>query len=451
MAVHPISRARFDVLAGYARRPLAAQFGREFAWFQSNDGRLVATISVDTDGEFVAVVLAPDLQERYRAVHADAGHPDAISAQAAMDRFAGAALAGDFEEVRRQDGDQSPPVDFFTPVVPDGRLHPSFRSLALDVGFRAARAVVELMMRWYEDVDGNFVEQFQTTGFDARLWELYLFAALVESGLEIERPKPAPDFLAQGFHGSLAVEATTINPSMIGGKVAPTVRPKAGEDAAPYRHHYLPIRYAGPLTAKLAKRDWANSTVAGHPFAIAVQDFHDSMSMTFSGSALPEYLYGLRHESHTDAHGRLVVTPVPVEDHRWGDKVVPSGFFNLPEAENVSAVVFNALGTISKFNRMGVQAGFGRDDVQLLHVGSVADPDFDAHEPRAFSELVSTESTETWGDGMSVYHNPHAARPLDPGVLPNAAHHRLRPDGQLLTTARRPPVIASRTAIVVPT
>ena len=25
------------------------------------------------------------------------------------------------------------------------------------------------------DADGNFVEQFQTTGFNARIWELYLF------------------------------------------------------------------------------------------------------------------------------------------------------------------------------------------------------------------------------------------------------------------------------------
>jgi hypothetical protein len=37
------------------------------------------------------------------------------------------------------------------------------------------------MMHWYEDPDGNFIEQFQTTGFDARLWELYLFAMFCEA------------------------------------------------------------------------------------------------------------------------------------------------------------------------------------------------------------------------------------------------------------------------------
>lgn len=447
--MHAISKGRFEALASYARGPLAGQVAREFAWFESDDGRLVATVFVDTAGEFVSVVLAPDPQERFRAVHVDGEHSDAASAQLAMERFAEAALIADFDELRRQDDDERRPVDFFSPVVPDERLHANFRSLAFEAGFSAAREVVESMMRWHDDVDGNFIEQFQTSGFDARMWELYLFAALGESSLAIERPKPAPDFFAWGIHGALAVEATTVNPSVIGGKPAPSVRPAPGDDETPYRHHYLPIRFAGPLTAKLAKRDWANAAVAGHPFAIAIQDFHDSMSMTYSGSALPEYLYGLRHESQIEEDGSLVVTPVPVTEHRWGRKVVPSGFFSLPEAENVSAVMFNALGTISKFNRMGVQAGFGREGVQLIHVGTVADPNPDAQEPRGFREVVTTDSSETWGDGMSVFHNPNAARPLDPRVLPNAAHHRLRPDGQLVTTAGKPPVIASRTAIVV--
>jgi hypothetical protein len=43
-------------------------------------------------------------------------------------------------------------------------------------------------------VDGNFVEQFQTRGFDARIWELYLFAAFREMNYGIERVHAVPDF-----------------------------------------------------------------------------------------------------------------------------------------------------------------------------------------------------------------------------------------------------------------
>lgn len=45
-----------------------------------------------------------------------------------------------------------------------------------------------------------------------------------------------------------------------------------------------------------------------------------------------------------------------VDVHRWGPKEIPAGFFRLPGAENISAVIFNNSATISKFNRMGLLA-----------------------------------------------------------------------------------------------
>jgi hypothetical protein len=35
---------------------------------------------------------------------------------------------------------------------------------------------------------------------------------------------------------------------------------------------------------------------------------------------------------------------------------------------------------------------------------------------------------------MDVYHNPHALHPLDPALLPGAAHHMLMAGGQVQTT-----------------
>ena len=81
--------------------------------------------------------------------------------------------------------------------------------------------------------------------------------------------------------------------------------------------------------------------------------------MVHSRSALELYLYGIEHDGHHDGDGKLVITPRQVLEHRWGDKVIPSGFFNQPGAENVSAVFVNNSGTISKFNRMGLLGGFG--------------------------------------------------------------------------------------------
>src|SRR5207249_11190140 len=106
------------------------------------------------------------------------------------------------------------PVDFFAPVRPAEQLNPAFVALSTKEGYSPARGIIEPMMRWYEDADGNFVEQFQTTGFDARLWELYLFAALGEAGYKLDRSRPAPDFTAQGLLGQFCIEATTVNPTI---------------------------------------------------------------------------------------------------------------------------------------------------------------------------------------------------------------------------------------------
>jgi hypothetical protein len=68
----------------------------------------------------------------------------------------------------------------------------------------------------FTDPDGNFVQQLQSTAFDARFFDLYLFAYLHFSGFDIDRTKPNPDFIVSRSGITAAVEATTINPSTAG-------------------------------------------------------------------------------------------------------------------------------------------------------------------------------------------------------------------------------------------
>lgn len=417
----PISRGRFDIIAGYSRTPAIYRIAKEVAWFESDSVEVVGTVIVDLDGEYSGVVLAPDLAGRYRWVTQTAF----ASSQVLAERLLVASIADtcrDFDRMRIQ-GDEAAPVDFFTPVRKSSVLHPTFKMLSGDESFVAARRVVELMMRWYRDQDGNFVEQFQTAGFDARIWELYLFATLIEAGFAIEQPRPAPDFKAIGVDGSFCVEATTLNPSQ-DGKAAP--RPSINSSAQAidaYLQHYLPIRFAGPLLGKLGKRYWEHPEAGGLPLAFAIQDFHDALSMTYSVTPLSVYLYGLAFDETRDERGRLRRSVTPISHHTWGTKKVESGFFNLPEAEHVSAVLFNGAGTIAKFNRMGVATGFGSDKVDVVHAGVrlVGEPPT----PTKFSATVASGYEEAWIDGLNVFHNPQAVYPLDPALLPGAAHHRL--------------------------
>lgn len=444
-----ISRQRFDALSVYCRDPLAELLMRQLAWYEDADESVLGVLVVDTDGDFSGIVLARDLLERFRAVGGTSffGTPDkAVRAlQAKL-----AEVAADLERRRRQGDERGTAVDFFTPLADAKKLHQSFLRLASGDEFSAARGIIGSMMRWYEDIDGNFIEQFQTTGFDTRVWELYLFAALTEANLKVERPDPAPDFLARGVAGELALEATTINPT-IGkdGQAAATPRPRTEREKQQYVQHYLPIRYAGPLMTKLGKGYWNRPEASGKPLVFAIQDFHDTMSMTYSGSALPAYLYGYSHTAQRDDKGDLTGIPRKVTEHRWGAKAVPSGFFSQPEAEHVSAVIFNATGTLSKFNRMGVRAGFGANNVVLIRSGTAADLDPNASEPAEFIEVVAEGRFEAWIEGMDVYHNPNALHPLGPDMLPGAAHHELMTDGQIRTTITDWKPFDSRTTAVI--
>jgi hypothetical protein len=140
-------------------------------------------------------------------------------------------------------------VDFFTPVCEPGRLDPSFNALATEERFSPAQGIIEPMMRWYNDVDGNFIEQFQTTGFNARTGELYLFAVLVEAGFALDRSKPSPDFVATGVHGQMAMEAVTVNPTQDkSGVLVPPPATDTPEQKTEFLRSYMPIKFGSALS-----------------------------------------------------------------------------------------------------------------------------------------------------------------------------------------------------------
>src|SRR5580700_5730531 len=87
------------------------------------------------------------------------------------------------------------PIDLFQPVVSEQNLHPGFKNMRDSPMWEPARAVLRDLFREFPDPDGNFVEQFQTSGFDARIFEIYLFAVFRESGFTIDRSNPRLDFL----------------------------------------------------------------------------------------------------------------------------------------------------------------------------------------------------------------------------------------------------------------
>ena len=286
------------------------------------------------------------------------------------------------------------------------------------------------MMRFHEDVDGNFVEQFQTTGFAPRLWELYLFATFNELGYGRDSTVATPDFLLTGILGRIGVAATTVNPPGTG--ATPPPNPTTHDEFTTYLYDYVPIKIARTLRRKLERNTpyWQADKLRGIPFLLAIQDFRGPGSMCMVVPATTEYVYGFRHSM---VGGKRKIERI--KEHSFGHLREASGFFSLPGAENVSAVLVNPQGTITKFNRMGYLTGFGNRRVRIFRTGMQrGEIEDDGPMPKQFSHFVhSSDYNETWVEGMVVLHNPRARIPLDPALIPGANHEFLQEDGRILS------------------
>src|SRR3569833_2604055 len=92
----------------------------------------------------------------------------------------------------------------------------------------------------------------------------------------------------------------------------------------------------------------------------------------------------------------------------------------------------------------------GSRDVRMVRVGLALDPDPNAANPRPFrSNVYDRDYFETWNEGLEVFHNPHAIKPVDNDLLPGAIHHRLRSDGQMVSSGPIWHPLTSHTLITV--
>jgi len=427
--IKEISRLRFDSLAGYVRKLPAHVLAEEISWHEDTTGRVLGAVIRDrSDGDFGGLVFGRDQKGCFRCVHATGF---TVDPQIARNQ-----LLASMEEWSRQPQDsffqgdeEGESMDCFTPIVLTEKLNPAFLRLATAEAFSPARALIEAMMYYYEDVDGNFVEQFQSSAFDARFWELYLFALLTEEQFTLDRGHAAPDFACSGLEQDMFLEAVTVGPTRIGNLIVEPPIPADSASTRDYLTQYMPIKWAGALTAKLNKEYWRLPHAAGKPIVFAIQDFHVDRAMTFTTSTLLPYLYGRAFSSLYDDRGNLRIGSFRIHTHQWGSKTIESGFFYLPNAERVSAVIQNPTATISKFNRMARLAGLGSPDVRMLRRGTAYNPNPNAALPLKYVLDVSDPAyTETWCEGLNVYHNPNALVPLAPGLFPGAMHHWL--DGE---------------------
>lgn len=346
----------------------------------------------------------------------------------------------------------------FDLVIPAERGNPRFLHAQSAPAFTAARRLMDEVFADFQDVDHSFVKEFQTGGFSPRVFELALFCALREQDLPLDRTHTAPDFVVRGAH-PFTIEATTSNPA--NNAYPADADPSRGpmllipEDPDTAEQEFV-FQAGKALRRKLIKRDvsghayWEQPHAADLPFTIALESFHRMDSLFHAVGPLSTYLFGRQDVPTFDKNGTLTLTAEEINIHEFGGKEIPSGLFAHPEARDLAAVLFSNSATINKFNRIGTELGYGPDDVAMVRIGSMPDPDPNAITPQLFGYVVGDygpQAREPFCEGWHAFHNPYANKPLPAEALPSFTHHELLDDGRVLTTSSRLDPFSSQTWI----
>ena len=434
---------RANLLLMFTRTPTVKIATKELEYYQSDDEKQIGFVSVDNiDGTFHAMLFDRNSLGRYQIVDMDLDHETIEDARNSL-----AMMMDNYvpDEKELQKGGKA--VDIFTIVAEKSQIHPNFVKLKDEGFFTAAKKVIEEVGYHHEDIDGNFNDQLQSiNGFDARIWELYLWCYFREEDFEFDTTHDAPDFMLKKCGEEIAVEAVHVKRTQ---GLDEEMAQMEFQTVLEKLRNEMPVMFGSPLYSKLTheyqhQKYWELPHVKGKPLVFAIADFHADMSMTWSFPAITSILYGIEQMAEKDEDGKVTLVSASGNKFAKKNNVEISPLFLDDQYKHVSAVLFSPCGTISKFNRMGVQAGYGDSSYTLFQVKMCYNHLKNAVFPNVFFNVIDENSHETWADGIQIFHNPKAAIPLNPLLFPHAGHHFYK-DGLLFSEMPPNSIISSTT------
>ena len=279
------------------------------------------------------------------------------------------------------------PLDLFQPIVPEAALHPNFVRIAAEED-DAIRVVLQEWAEGFVDRDKKFVQEFQRT-FNSSWWELYLYAVLKSRGIPIDFSFNAPDFVTA--EGGFAIEATIA--SHAAGATPEwlkTMDDLSGSDDINERYLEAMARLSNSISSKLRKyrEDYCELPhMADKGFVIAIQNFGTPDFHQLGDVAMQRLLYDVWEEK-TFLKGSGVQ--------------LSTGLFLDSGMSEVSAVIYSSLATMGKARALsGSKGHFFFEAVRIL-----------GNEELIHIRAFKDDYRESLCDGLRVFHNPFAVRPL---------------------------------------
>ena len=162
-----ISRNRFNAFLDFVRNPMICCISEEIAWYENESHTILGTIAHDfTDSDYSVVIFGRDEARIMRAFNVEVSFVTIEDAEKWM--FAKVKKIEKTGQTEFPQGVSIKGCDLFTPVVKEEKMSLDFKAIKETRAHSAARGLISEIAPYFYDVDGNFVEQFQTQGFDSR-------------------------------------------------------------------------------------------------------------------------------------------------------------------------------------------------------------------------------------------------------------------------------------------
>lgn len=301
-------------------------------------------------------------------------------------------------------------LDLFTPIVPEPSLHPNFVRL-IEEKDDGLRIVLRDWADGFVDRDGKFVAEFQRT-FNSSWWELYLFAVTKSLDHKADFSHHALDFVLSdaGFavEATISAHAQGATPEWL-----KTMADITNHDDIEGRYVETMARLSNSITSKWRKYQKSYSNLPhmrGLSYVIALHNFGTPDAHQLGDVAMQRLLYDVRHEKSFMKDSKVSL---------------PTGLFANEEMSDVSAIIYSSVATFGKARALSSSKG---------------DFVFQAVRIKNNHELIQVGGTlgtykESLRDGMRVFHNPFARRPLSFDMLGAEDVRQFRVhDGELETT-----------------
>jgi hypothetical protein len=307
-------------------------------------------------------------------------------------------------------------MNLFDPIVALDKQHKNFISI-INLSTEADR---NELLRWcsgFPDRDNKFVKEFQTT-FNSSFWEVYLYALFKELGLKMDWSHSSPDFLFEYKNKTIVVEATIAAAAL--GKIPEWE--KNLKKGSPTRFKKMNvesiIRLSNSISSKYTKYKKSYSKlshVKANPFILAVAPFEQPYFNLQCEVPIMALLYDFYvdedaylDQPHLYPNGPPGVSLGFVEKDNGVE--IELGLFEDDSHSEISAVILSTTATWGKVEAMV-------SETEHRFVNTVWWSELDLKP--IFRDSATNKDKETILDGLYVFHNPFAKRPLDPEIFRN--------------------------------